>query len=214
MNSSRTLSAFVLTISATLAACGGGNGNGGTGGTGGGGGGGNGGGGQCLGGTCTQADQAAVNQYNSCVQDACDAQFRACYGPNFATGGAASGACGAYATCTNACGCNASSACVQACGQPSSECLSCTVTLGSCILGASSCTRPACLGESPDLDAGISLDGGFPGLDAGNHTCADLLGCCNTLSGQQQTTCLAGYNALMSSGDAACSAAYAALGCQ
>lgn len=73
-------------------------------------------------------------------------------------------------------------------------------------------------GDDSDDDAG---DGDHPGdgdgdghaghdasVPSGGHTCADLLACCNTLSGSKKEECLMAYDHASASGEFSCNAGY------
>jgi hypothetical protein len=117
-------------------------------------------------GACTSEQ---VKPYSDCIQGKCDSAFTACYGAGYKTG-SFSGPCGTLITCQSKCGCN-DSACRAACGQPSAECQTCGVSLGTCV-ASSGCTFPTCGGA----DAG----GG------GGTTCADLKKCCDSIADAAQ----------------------------
>ncbi len=139
--------------------------------------------------TCTDAE---MKTYGTCIQNACDATFQECYGPDYAKG-AYAGACGDYMKCTDKCACG-DTACEEACGQPAPSCVSCMQKFATC---AGTCQAPACLGDT--------------GTQTGNKTCADLSACCAAMpEGEDKTNCqqaleLAGNN------DVSCSAMYGSL---
>lgn len=231
MSAGRLLS---LAMALCLGACGGSSGGGGTGGNGGGasgsggrsgGGSGGGGGGQnpatCApaGSTCTPAE---TNSYNTCLENACNTQYTACYGPNYRNGVFA-GSCGssAYFQCITACGCNPSTSCILGCGTSiPAACVQCSLNLDACITD-SACTRPACYGGgagpdggTPNFDGGLpGFDGSIPGFDGGfSGTCADLARCCGSITQTQvKALCQSQYDAARPSGDATCGAVYTVL---
>jgi hypothetical protein len=144
--------------------------------------------------TCKQAD---LDTYSNCIIGKCDSAYRTCLGDGYKTG-TFGGACGTYVACTQKCNCG-DTACTTACGQPPAECTSClTGTLAACVTG-SGCSTPACYTTT-------SLpDGGLPG---GGGTCADLMRCCASMTGQMKTACDMQYNAVKAGGDSACGAAF------
>jgi hypothetical protein len=191
----------------------GGTGGGGSGGTGGGGGGG---GGMaslgCGAGTgSTSCSNAELDTYNNCAYAACQTEFKNCYGAGVAMGNF-SGPCGTFIGCTSKCGCT-DIACFLACGTPSTACLTCSQAVETCRTG-SSCTRPACLGRTPDagtfrLDGGLfPFDGGLPDGLFGN-TCADLMSCCAAISDPTKKAACQQQYTYLNGNDSLCSAAYA-----
>lgn len=150
---------------------------------------------------CSDAD---LKPYSDCVSNACDTQFKQCYGADYKNG-SFGGVCGPYVTCVQKCACS-DTACTTACGQAQGimECGKCLGTL-TC---ADACTLPACASSS-------SSSSSSSGATGGGKTCADLLSCCNgtsdaedkqgciALHGQaagNDTTCDVYYSALKSAG--------------
>lgn len=195
----------------------GGNGNGGTGGTGGTGanggntnggpGGTNTGGGGCgenSGGmsSCTPQEEA---DYNNCLQGACVAERKKCWGDNWESGTYA-GLCGASQKCVIDCDCDIN--CITKCPLPTMECTNCYMELSTCSTKA--CPTPAC------FTAGATGGDGTGGTGAtGGKTCADLKACCDALAaGMEKDTCNQYLSAAMPNGDVACSGAYLAAMCK
>lgn len=163
--------------------------------------------------TCTQAE---TNAYSTCLSNACNSSFAACYGPNYKTG-SYSGPCATYLTCVSKCACG-DTACEVACTMDAT-CQTCETGIFSCVLGAS-CTPPACYagtsgtgGTSGGGSGGTSggtggftgFDGSIPGLDGGfSGTCANLLACCNATSAQLKPACMMAYASILSTGDTGC----------
>lgn len=168
-------------------------------------------------GTCTTAETDA---YSMCLLTACDSQNQTCLGPDYKNGNY-TGVCGTYFQCRDKCACG-DSACVTACPAPSAQCTTCLLGLLSC---SSTCTPPACYGNTGGMSGGLGgisgglggIFGGFGGITGGlggifgglggiggGATCADLLACCNKASGTSKQICMTTYTSAMASGDQAC----------
>jgi hypothetical protein len=108
-------------------------------------------------------------------------------------------------------GCDCDTDCSTDCyNNAGSECNNCLLnTIGGCVISN-------CLGELQDCGnggggaggagnggAGGGANGGSAGA-GGTATCADLLACCNSLSGDEATACLTNYNSFLAGGDALC----------
>jgi hypothetical protein len=143
----RTFGTFmVAVVFAVAAGCGGGSSNGTsssgrTGST----------GGQCpsssSGQTCTGEDA-----YNTCMMAACGAEYKACFGNNYASGNFTGGVCADWVNCMLKCPCDATATTCEtncnmslttAAGQP---CMTCVLSLSACVeTGAgAACTAPVC----------------------------------------------------------------------
>ena len=86
--------------------------------------------------TCKDGD---LDAYKACVQVKCESQYKKCLGDNFRSSPLV-GVCGAYLTCTNACGCTDTD-CRLKCTLDG-ECLKCFVNdFEACKKG---CTLPSC----------------------------------------------------------------------
>jgi hypothetical protein len=131
--------------------------------------------GQCHGNpgqTCTGTDT-----YETCVENACDAQFKAALGADYKNGNF-SGVCASYFNCIIACNCG-DNTCQGACtAQLSGDCQTAAIALGSCTSG-STCTPPVCTGGSVSVDAAVSASG----------ACATLATCCPKLPSNTQSGC-------------------------
>lgn len=141
--------------------------------------------------TCSAAEN---DTYSSCIQNACDAQYKECLGPSYRSG-SFSGVCADYLNCTSKCNCDA--ACRQKC-TISAECTSCFLKTQTC---SGTCKAPACASGGGGTGTGDGGGGGGGGAD-----CAGLEACCNTMSGAEKDQCTSMYNAVKSSA-AACDAA-------
>jgi len=187
-------------------------------------------------GSCSAAE---IAPYNTCLQTACDSQFKTCFGPNYKAG-SYGGACAAYLTCTSKCACN-DTTCASTC-TPDATCLTCLLGTISC---SGSCTAPACAstttgtggstgttgtggksgggtgGKSGGGTGGsgsVNLDAGIPNLDAlistldAGGTCADLQKCCNSMTdATAKATCLSEYAQISALGDTFCGIAYSTI---
>ena len=173
--------------------------------------------------TCTAAE---TNAYSTCVQNACDASYRTCLGPNYRTG-SYSGPCGAYYNCFGACACN-DTACILACGLPVAECQTCLLTIQTC---TNTCTQPACFsttgtggtsgggtggragggtGGRAGGATGGTTGGGTGGGTGSATACADFMACCNaSTNATVKSVCLAQYGNVAAMGNDACATALA-----
>ena len=126
----------------------------------------------------------------TCLDVQCKSESDACT--------STTGACGSYIQCTNACNCE--QACSNQCEQPSA-CATCLQTYAACAQSKCFTEALSCLGGG--------AGGGFPSLDAGTKTCADLGACCATLANAQtKASCLMLVNF---KNDSLCSLSYPAL---
>lgn len=133
--------------------------------------------------------QPEITRYQRCVQSACGAQFRACYGPDYASGIYNGGPCSAWQACVNGCGCNQT--CQLACGQTPLTCSDCVAGALSICVGGSACAPAQCV----VVDAGSAAVGG----------CNRLALCCASLFDRtQQVQCNTLYQDLSPAGDQAC----------
>jgi len=148
----------------------------------------------CSGGSSNTCTAAETQAYSDCVMGKCDATYTECFGSGYKDGNFG-GACSTFAACTNACACN-DTACYQACGAPPAACSTCLQKIGTC---SSGCTAPACMSAGSSGSSGSS----------GGKTCDDLQTCCAAITDStKKTQCETTYNAIKSSGDTACNAAY------
>lgn len=139
-------------------------------------------------------DCEGIDEYTTCVMEACEQEYETCLGPNYLQGDFSGGMCESLAECTE----TASDPCTC---DADSECINCFIdNLVSCSM---TCPLPDCSGGG-----GTAGSGGLPMSD---KTCDDLQECCNSLDGQAMTACLAQYDAIKGAGDAACGIAYSAL---
>jgi hypothetical protein len=146
-------------------------------------------------GTTGSPDCEGIDEYTTCVMEACEEEYETCLGPNYLQGDFSGGMCESLAECTETaadpCMCDADS-----------ECVNCFVdNLVSC---AMTCPLPNCGGGG-----GTAGSGGLPSSD---KTCDDFKDCCDSLDGQAMTSCLAQYDGIKAAGDAACGIAYSTLG--
>lgn len=154
--------------------------------------------------TCTAAER---NTYETCVQNACNATYTSCLGPNYKTG-SYSGVCASYITCLNACPCN-DTACLIACGAPSDACVTC-LGQGECGM---TCTQPACYsmtgsgtGGRSGSGTGGTSGGGTGGAPATGTACAELLACCNASTNATLRMMCTQAVTMSEASDAACAA--------
>jgi len=89
--------------------------------------------------TCTGLDE-----YQTCVESHCDADFKTCLGPNYKSGDFGGGTCTAYIECAVGCGCD-NGPCEANCvaNQLTADCESCLTAAIGC-QQATSCTPPVC----------------------------------------------------------------------
>jgi hypothetical protein len=132
--------------------------------------------------------QGEVERYQGCLRSACDAQYRGCYGPDYAAGIFNGAACSAWQTCVAACGCD--QGCQTSCGQAPLPCVD-------CILGPLElCTLQAvCAPAQCNVDAGSSAEGG----------CMRLALCCGTIEDPtRRAQCTTVHQSLSSVSDQVC----------
>jgi hypothetical protein len=138
----------------------------------------------CYGGSECRAEAL---RYQTCLYTACDAQYRGCYGPDYASQVYQGAPCSSYQACIDACGCNTT--CQTACGDAPSGCIAClSGALNQCLLLVE-CPLPECR------------------TDAGVHAgaCSSLAACCSGLSDERnRSQCMTLYNNLSPSGDDIC----------
>ena len=142
--------------------------------------------------TGTSCTPAEIQSYGECLSNACDAEYKACFGPDYMSG-QFSGVCGTVYGCYARCACN-DTACRTRCGVPDATCQLCLANnFAGCM---NSCTPPACTGATnPDA-------GGF-------YTCADLMRCCGLLTdATQKMVCNIYYQQASPNGNAICSPFY------
>ncbi|APR78363.1 Hypothetical protein A7982_03710 [Minicystis rosea] len=148
----------------------------------------------CQTGSGTCDDQAAIDAYSTCIVDTCDAEYKQCFGENYASG-TFGGACKELMDCSSKCE-SCDQTCLQACSNQhfTGACKECiTGPIASCAVSAISsgtCKLPC-----------VSVGGGSGGA------CDDLETCCNSLDADDKTTCLSQYTQVKLGGDFACSAA-------
>jgi hypothetical protein len=177
--------------------------------------------------TCRQEE---VDQYNTCLWDQCDAEFRGCFGDDYRMANF-SGPCASFIACTDRCDCG-DRACQNACGNPPLFCLQCLLLpLQDCV-NASTCPRPPCYdGLLPDAgapppppdDGGVAVDAPAPRRDAFVRpdvpppvlpppvgTCNDFLRCCLSVTEPgTRNVCLMQYGLVQFAGDLVCGVVYA-----
>jgi hypothetical protein len=179
-----------------------GNGNGGSGNGNGGSGnnnGGNGNGNSCDPMTGQQQDDTCPD-YTSCVETACDSNYKTCFGQNYKEGDFSGSPCEAYVECAQGCDCDTS--CLLNCyNNASTECSNCFGSFTTCA-GSCSDELNACAG------GGLGGSGSGGTGNTGSGTCDDLQDCCDSLGSDQKPSCEALYNATKAGGDQACGAVY------
>ncbi len=83
-----------------------------------------------------------VVAYEACLQDACDAEYRACLGEGYRSG-AMTGPCAQSVRCAQACACD--DACLAACAdQQDASCGECIRGLLHSCVARSGCAQPVC----------------------------------------------------------------------
>jgi hypothetical protein len=134
---------------------------------------------------CTQAE---IDGYTDCITESCEPTAEECYGPDYRSG-EYSGPCKENIECaTEDCECG-DSQCMQGCPG--------AAACGECFAAnpcGTDCKIPSCAVGGALADAGIDID-----VD---KTCADVLKCCATLTGDQMTQCTEGVKAIMQAGGA------------
>ena len=141
-------------------------------------------------GSCT--DQAQIDAYATCIVQACDAQYKQCFGDGYASG-SFGGACADLMSCSAACQ-SCDQACLQACSDKDL-----TGACKDCIVGPiANCAIGAITGGTCKLPCVESTSGG---------ACDDLQACCDSLSGAAQTECQTTHDQVSLGGDTACGAA-------
>lgn len=138
--------------------------------------------------------ETELENYARCVEDACQREYRDCFGTNYGQG-QFSGPCADFLECASHCDC-ADESCQHACA--TAECTSCMIRFVSC--GFSCANKLACAQSS-------ATDGGGDRTT----TCADLLSCCSTLgdeSRKQQCAMTHGQLSALAD-DSGCAAALA-----
>lgn len=140
------------------------------------------------GGSCD--DQAAIDAYADCIVTTCDAEYKQCFGADYATG-TVGGACAELLTCAMDC-----QDCDQACLTDCSNNHFVTACKD-CILGPiASCAVQAIASGKCVLPCGPSTSTG--------GACDELGACCAALTGADQTSCNTTYGQVKLGGDAAC----------
>lgn len=117
-----------------------------------------------------------VSTYSQCVETQCASNYEACLGSGYKSG-SIGGRCEEFMNCAL----NSPDPCKATDCAPSDDCAACMFEIASCVL-SSSCELPSCAtgGEQPS-------PGDVPGGTGGG--CAALMACCNSLSGDDQSTC-------------------------
>lgn len=142
--------------------------------------------------SCTEAE---LKPYADCVNTACEPKYKECAGANYKQGDFTGGACSDYYKCLTGCSCTDAN-CKSRCNL-AGACQDCILGLASC---GQSCKLPACAQVAVEPDA------------APAKGCADLLACCNKLSGAEKDQCTTTHTNAGGS-DIACNAYYTALKC-
>jgi hypothetical protein len=138
------------------------------------------------------ADQASVDEYGDCIVQACDSEYKQCFGNDYLTG-SYGGPCQGLMECAIACQ-DCDQTCLQACSEQhfAGACQDCiTGPIVSCVI--SSLTGGTC-----KIPCGPSSSGGV---------CDDLKTCCNSLAdANEKQDCLTAHGTVSLGGDAACGA--------
>jgi hypothetical protein len=144
-------------------------------------------GGQCPGSSSGQSCTGEA-AYNTCELNACGAQYKVCFGNNFASGNYAGGACSDFLTCELKCPCDATAmTCEQTCATQymltSTVCATCLGTLSACVdSGAgAACTKPVCTTTGTATNTNTNTSTGT--------NCAALQTCCASAAGAVATAC-------------------------
>jgi hypothetical protein len=148
-------------------------------------------------GTSNDSDCEGLDEYTSCVMNACEDEYKTCLGDDYLSGDFSGGMCESLADCTETaadpCTCDADA-----------ECINCFIeNLVSC---AMTCPLPSCTGGG-----GGAAGAGAISLD---KTCDDLKDCCEAKSGSDKMVCDQTYMTIMGIGDIACSGAWSTMNCE
>lgn len=156
------------------------------------------------GGACPASSSGQVctgeEAYANCVMAACGAQYKTCFGANYASGTYA-GPCGSYLTCMMSCPCDATATtCETGCTTQvasNTECMTCLLTLASCVQGTG-CTEPVCQTTATATSTATSTQ------TSTGTGCAALQACCASMPSALASAC---QSALTSAGgvDTTCS---------
>ena len=119
-------------------------------------------------GSCSEQQ---IKDYSQCVEQACQSQYKSCFGPDYRSGDYA-GPCADYSECLGGCSCE-DDRCRAACEQPPA-CTTCMAGFSSC--GLSCATKIAC-----------ALPGGGDGGAGSDEACDDLAACCESISDDRQS---------------------------
>ncbi|HEX2678731.1 MAG TPA: hypothetical protein VHM19_18890, partial [Polyangiales bacterium] len=149
--------------------------------------------------TCT-----GTEEYSSCLETKCQAQYEACLGKGYKSGDYTGGICETYLKCTSAAADTCNSGCMQ-----DSNCTSCfSSMIGQCALSAG-CTLPMCTTSTAGTSGGGSGTGGGAGTGgSGGKTCADLDACCATLDSTKKPQCEQAASSVKAGGDGPCGQVY------
>lgn len=128
--------------------------------------------------------------YSKCEQQACDAEYKQCLGPGYASG-QFGGECSEYMSCVAQCNCD--KACTQQCfPKLAGACQTCfTGTLGACTQSNCQAEQKACSDSQKGAGGagGTNGSGGAGGTSSGAG-CAELSTCCPQLqNADQKSSC-------------------------
>lgn len=139
-------------------------------------------------GSCT--DQAAIDEYASCIVTTCDAEYEQCFGQDYMTG-TFGGACADLMGCASQCQ-DCDEACLKSCSDQHF-----VTACKDCILGPIvDCAISAITSGTCSIPCG-------PGTSAGG-ACDELKACCDSLTGSDQASCTSTYNQVKLGGDTGC----------